>query len=311
MGAGETRAVIDVGTNSVKVLIGAVDGRTVTPLHEESNQTRLGQGFYETHILQPSPIDSTARAVAEYAELARHFGASHLKVIGTSAARDAVNAADLSRAIEAASGLPLVIISGEQEADWAFQGVATHPAFSETDLLVLDVGGGSSEFVLGNRGVRTLGKSFPLGTVRLIERAKLFDPPSDEQRLSCEREVRRILQTQVHPELEAALQQFMQPPVFVGTGGTSSILARIELKLNGYDRDRMENLSISRDRLTTLKERLWSLPLTQPQEVPGIPANRADVILTGIVIYEQVMHTLGLETLKISTRGLRFAALMS
>ena len=74
MGAGETRAVIDVGTNSVKVLIGAVDGGTVTPLHEESNQTRLGQGFYETHILQPSPIDSTARAVAEYAELARHFG---------------------------------------------------------------------------------------------------------------------------------------------------------------------------------------------------------------------------------------------
>ena len=99
--------------------------------------------------------------------------------------------------------------------------------------------------------------------------------------------------------------------MFVGTGGTSSILARIELKLNGYDRDRMENLSISRHRLTTLKERLWSLPLTQRQEVPGIPANRADVILTGIVICEQVMHTLGFETLKISTRGLRFAALMS
>ena len=203
-----------------------------------------------------------------------------------------------------------MIISGEQEADWAFQGVATHPVFAGANLLVLDVGGGSSEFVLGSRGTRHLGKSFPLGTVRLLERAKLSDPPTEEQRESCEREVRRLLETLVRPELEGELQRLQPSLEFVGTGGTTSILARIELRLDGYDRERMEQLSFSLEGLTALKDRLWSLPLEDRKNIPGIPANRADVILTGVVIYEQVMHALGLRRLRISTRGLRFAALM-
>src|SRR4029077_14089315 len=109
------RAVIDVGTNSVKLLVADVSGREVQPVWEESKQTRLGRGFYETHRLQPDAIDATGKAVAQFSETAGKHQASAVRVIATSAARDAVNSADLSSAIEKASALKMEIISGEQE----------------------------------------------------------------------------------------------------------------------------------------------------------------------------------------------------
>jgi hypothetical protein len=119
------RAVIDVGTNSIKLLVADVRGREVTPIHEDSKQTRLGKGFYETHRLQPETIARTAEAVWEFAATARENNSQSIRVIATSAARDAMNPTDLTLAIERASGLKTEIISGAREADWAFQGVAT------------------------------------------------------------------------------------------------------------------------------------------------------------------------------------------
>ena len=143
------RAVIDIGTNSVKLLVAEVAGATVTPLLEQSEQTRLGRGFYETHRLQPEAIRQTAQAVAEFAGRAGKFSPVSTRVIATSAARDALNAAELIAAIKASAGLPVEIISGEQEADWAFLGVTSDPALAGQPLLILDVGGGSTEFILG------------------------------------------------------------------------------------------------------------------------------------------------------------------
>ena len=121
------RAVIDVGTNSVKLLVADVAGREVSPLREESKQTRLGRGFFETHRLQPEPLGRTALAVARFADQARSMKAESIRVIATSAAREASNAGELIAAIGSASGLAVEIISGEQEADWAFAGVLTDP----------------------------------------------------------------------------------------------------------------------------------------------------------------------------------------
>src|SRR3982751_5465170 len=134
----QRRAVIDVGTNSVKVLVADVSGTEVQPVLERSRQTRLGKGFYETHHLQPGPIAETAAAVAEFARVSREQGADPVRIFATSAARDAVNAAALTLAITAASTLPVKIISGEQEADWAFRGVTTNPGFAEGALLLID-----------------------------------------------------------------------------------------------------------------------------------------------------------------------------
>ena len=126
------RAIIDVGTNSVKLLVADVTGRQVAPVHEESRQTRLGRGFYETRRLQPEPIARTAEAVWEFAEIAGDHGAAPVRVIATSAAREAVNPKDLTDCIFRACGLKTEIISGAREAEWAFQGVATDPELART-----------------------------------------------------------------------------------------------------------------------------------------------------------------------------------
>ncbi|MGA2853402.1 MAG: hypothetical protein ABSE90_04655, partial [Verrucomicrobiota bacterium] len=157
------RAVIDVGTNSIKLLVADVRGRDVQPVHEESRQTRLGKGFYETHRLQPEAVACTAEAVREFARTAREKNADSIRVFATSAARDAMNPADLTDAILRASGLKTEIISGAREAEWAFRGVTTDPELARHPLLLLDVGGGSTEFIVGG-GKKHFAQSFPLGT---------------------------------------------------------------------------------------------------------------------------------------------------
>jgi exopolyphosphatase / guanosine-5'-triphosphate,3'-diphosphate pyrophosphatase len=308
--AGEVRAVIDVGTNSVKLLVADVDGKTVRPLHESSHQTRLGQGFYDTHVLQTSAIEQTAKAVAEFASEARNWTPRILKVIATSAARDAQNKEELLDALEKAAGVSVEIISGSQEADWAFKGATSDPKIGEGPLLVVDVGGGSSEFILGNRGERAFAESIPIGSVRLLEKIRVSDPPKVQERRRCKEEVRNVIEERLKPDLEPEMRKLPGGLQLVATGGTSTILARIKLKLRSFNREMIEGTVVSREEMSAEVNRLWSLPLDQRKQLIGLPPNRADVILTGAIIFQEVMAAFDLKELKVSTRGLRFAALM-
>jgi Exopolyphosphatase len=310
------RAVIDVGTNSVKLLVADVDGHDVHPLIEESKQTRLGKGFYEPHRLLPEPIDATAQAVAKFATTAREQDASSIRVVATSAARDAVNPEDLIRAIREASGLKVEIISGEQEAEWAFQGVTTDPRLATAPILLLDAGGGSTEFILGQGEQKHFRASFPLGTVRLMETLPHGDPPKRAELAKCRKWLGEFMDREIKPTLDPALKREKRDSgsggkvMMVGTGGTVSILSRMEQKLDSYDREKIEGAVISLNRLVEHVELLWSLPLEQRKEIPGLPKRRADVILTGVLIYEAIMKSFGFTELHVSTRGLRFAAVM-
>ena len=309
------RAVIDIGTNSVKLLVAEISGHDVRPLHEDSKQTRLGKGFYETQHLQPESIAKTAKAVARFAEIAREHQADSIRVIATSAARDSKNPDELLGAIHEASGLKVEIISGDQEADWAFQGVTTDPQFARQHLLLLDVGGGSTEFILGQGEQKHFRQSFPLGTVRLLEKFPVSDPPTADEFKVCRESLKRFLNEQVKPQLEPAMtrEAKLRPAgkiELVGTGGTTSILARMEAKMDDYDRDRIEATRLPLARVRWQREHLWSLPLDTRKEIVGLPPKRADVILTGVAIYEAVMEAFGFTELRVSTRGLRFAAVM-
>jgi exopolyphosphatase / guanosine-5'-triphosphate,3'-diphosphate pyrophosphatase len=307
---GEIRAVIDVGTNSVKLLVADVEGKVVRPLHEGSHQTRLGQGFYESHQLQPGAIDLTAKAVADFVHEAQAWSPSSVKIIGTSAARDAINKEQLLNAIESASGTRVTIISGETEADWAYKGVTSDPQLASGNLLVMDVGGGSTEFILGSGGQRLFAESFSIGSVRLLEQLQISDPPSAEERLHCEGHIRDTLERQVKPRLEPKLRGVSSPVQLVGTGGTSTILARVELRLRSFSREMIEGTFLSREKVKNEMMRLWSVSLEQRKQIIGLPPNRADVILPGVAIFAQVMELFDLPTVRVSTRGLRFAALM-
>lgn len=304
------RAVIDVGTNSVKLLVADVQGSGVVPIFEESWQTRLGKNFYDTHRLQPDAIAETARAVAEFATLAREKHSTAILVFATSAARDAINQNDLVTAIAEASQLNLEIISGEQEAEWAFQGATNGSDLGKTPLLLLDVGGGSSEFIVGHGGHKSFASSFPLGTVRLLETFPHKDPPTPDDFFQCRDLVRTCLEQKVRPTLEPVLQREKEAGniQLAGTGGTATILARMELKSDRFDRDQIEGVRIGLEKIHSWMEMLWSLPLVRRREIPGLPKSRADVILTGILIYAAVMDTFGFNELRVSTRGIRFAA---
>ncbi len=310
------RAVIDVGTNSVKLLVADVSGREIQPVCEESKQTRLGQGFYETHRLLPEAIVNTANAVATFVEHARSLSSAHIRIIATSAARDAVNAEELSTAIELGCGIRLEIISGEREADWAFQGVTTDVSLARVPLLLLDIGGGSTEFILGEGAEKHFSHSFRLGTVRLLETIPHSDPPAADELADTRRWVREFIEDKIRPAIGPALEHESQRHPereaipLVGTGGTTTILARMEAALETYDRAVIESTRLSLPRVKWHTENLWSLPLTKRQEIVGLPKKRADVILPGAVIIESVMEAFGFEELRVSTRGLRFAAVM-
>jgi len=304
------RAVIDVGTNSIKLLVADVRGRDVRPVHEESRQTRLGRGFYQTHRLQPETIAHTAEAVWEFAEIARERNADSIRVIATSAARDAVNPMDLTGSIFRASGLKTEIISGAREAEWAFRGVTTDLELARQSLLLLDVGGGSTEFILGHGEEKSFAHSFPLGTVRLMEKFPHSDPPKKSEFNACLEWLKNFLHHEIRPQVGPALKNETGEIRLVGTGGTTSILARIENQLDRFDREKIERTVLDFDQVVAHRKKLWRLPLEERKEIPGLPKLRADVILTGVLIYEMVMEEFGFKQLRVSTRGLRFAAVM-
>jgi exopolyphosphatase/guanosine-5'-triphosphate,3'-diphosphate pyrophosphatase len=305
------RAVIDVGTNSVKLLVADVAGRSVAPLLEKSHQTRLGARFYETHLLHRDAIDRTAETVAQFAEEAARWKPESIRVIATSAARDARNQNELQSAIQQASGLAVEIISGEQEADWVFAGVTSDPALAAHPLLILDVGGGSTEFILGDGSAQIFRRSFPLGTVRLLERVRPSDPPRESEWSACYSQLNQFLKLEIRPHLEEPPKQCASRDLqLVTTGGTSSILAAMQLQLTAFDRARIEALRLTKEDVWSRQRHLWSLTLADRKSLIGLPPNRADVILMGVAILASVMEEFSFDEMRVSTRGLRFAAIM-
>lgn len=314
--APERRAVIDVGTNSVKLLVADVSGARVTPVLEDARQTRLGRGFYETHRLRPDAIVQTARAVRAFARQAKRLGANRLRLVATSAARDARNAATLLSALERACGVRPEILSGEQEAEWAFRGAMTDPRLAREPVLVLDVGGGSTEFILGQGEAIHFQRSYPLGAVRLMEQMPHSDPPRPEELAACRAWLRRFLRERVRPELQTALSRERRRHPrhhavrLVGVGGTATVLARLERGVDDYARDVLEGTRLSAKGVRQWAERLWRVSLAERRRIRGMPPERADVLLTGVLIYEAVMEAFGFRELRVSTRGLRFAAVL-
>jgi exopolyphosphatase/guanosine-5'-triphosphate,3'-diphosphate pyrophosphatase len=303
-----TRGVIDVGTNSVKLLVAEVSGTEVDPLFEGSEQTRLGAGFYETHCLLPEAIQKTAEAVRAFVENANRFNPKSLGIIATSAARDAINQDELSAAIKNISGFPLTVISGDREADWAFAGVASDPDLNQGKLLVMDIGGGSTEFIVGADGHRQAGRSFQIGSVRLLEKFSPGDPPTDAQRESCLAWLREFFSKEIRPFIQEHCCE--SSTKLVSTGGTASILGRMKWKLASYDREKIEGTILTAEELAAETQRLWNLPLEARRKLPGLPSSRADVIIMGAAILEAAVEALGFPEARVSSRGLRYGALL-
>ncbi|MFM1943223.1 MAG: hypothetical protein RI897_2205 [Verrucomicrobiota bacterium] len=306
------RAVIDIGTNSIKVLGAEVgEGGLVEPLWEGSEQTRLGAGLYESGRLGDAAMKRTAEAVRLMVEAARSRGAGAVMAVATSAAREASNRVEFLTLVREVAGVEVRVLSGEEEAEWTYRGAVSGMGMAAGLVVVVDVGGGSTEVVVGRDGEVLYRCSRPLGTVRCLERLGVGEHPTLQQREECLRWVGEELDRGVIPGVEAVLGGGFRGGRLsvVGASGTATILARLERGVDSYERDKLEGTYISRAGLAGWCERLWGLGLGERRLVRGMPPDRADVMVTGVAIYLKVVEALGGEGLGISLRGLRYGAM--
>ena len=300
------RAIIDVGSNSVKLLIADVTDDVVTPIFHKGKQTRLGRGVFETGRLAPEAIVDTVRAAADFGAKAYEAGATSVRVLATSAAREAANASELAEAIEG-FGLELEIIDGQTEAALVLRGVRSLPDLAEGPLAIIDVGGGSTEILVAEGTMLRLQHSFALGTVRWLEAFPVSDTPTDVERAKFAQALDEFLDEQVTPKLGG----LPLPSTLIGAGGTPVFLARIFLGRDDLSADEVEAVRLSLPEVQSLAQRLWKMPLFERRELAGLSANRADVILFGAAIYEAVMMRCGFSKLRPTLRGVRYGALLS
>ena len=282
--------VVDLGTNSTRLLVADVDGGHVEELERRTEITRLGEGVDERRKLLPLPVARVRNALSDYRRELEQLGAERVLAVGTSAIRDAENGEAFLGEIEWSYGFATRLLSGDEEAELTRRGVANGRAVGD-DTLVLDVGGGSTELITAAE--RT---SVDVGSVRLTERHLRSDPPAPEELEAAARTVWAEL-----PPLDARDA--------IGVAGTVTTLAALEL--GGYDRERVHGHRLSREAVGALLTRLASLPLAERRELSGLEPDRAPVIVGGALVVREVLDRYGLDGLEASERDLLHGAALA
>jgi len=292
-GVAAARAAIDIGTNSVRLLITDAQGRELVRL---MRMTRLGQGVDVTGSLADDAIARTVSVLAEYGALVRQHGVSGLRVVATSAARDAKNGSLFFDAARSALGVRPELLSGDAEARLSFEGATSELPQTDGPFLVIDLGGGSTEFVLGTARPEAA-LSLQMGCVRMSERHLHSDPPTPEELTACENDVRSALE----PVRRAIAVETAR--TVVGLAGTVTALSAMELGLTHYDATRTHHSRLRADRISALTARLGRAPLVERRRLLVEPA-RAEVIVGGAIVLSTIMNVLALSELVVSERDI-------
>ena len=275
-------AAIDCGTNSTRLLVADADGGELIRL---MRITRLGQGVDRENTLAPEAIARTVEVLREFRRSMDEFGVGRVRMVATSAVRDAENGADFIEAAGAAVGTAPEVLTGLDEGKLAYRGASADLSPFEGDTLVVDIGGGSTEITLGRAG-SVSSVSLQLGCVRLTERFLTSDPPTSDE----------VVATRIAIADALTLGEQRMPELLgldarrrlVGLAGTVSTLASLKLKLAEYDADRLHHATISLHEVVGLCESLASLSAAERRGLVGMVPGRADVILGGALVLEVV-----------------------
>jgi exopolyphosphatase/guanosine-5'-triphosphate,3'-diphosphate pyrophosphatase len=275
-------AAIDCGTNSTRLLVADANGRELIRL---MRITRLGQGVDRENRLAPEAIDRTVEVLREFRRSMDTFGVDRLRMVATSAVRDAENGAVFTEAARAAVGVVPEVLSGLEEGKLAYRGASADLRPFEGDTLVVDIGGGSTEITLGRAG-SVSSVSLQLGCVRLTERYLTSDPPTPDEVVATRIAIADALTggEQRMPELLALAARRR----LVGLAGTVSTLASLKLQIAEYDVDRLHHATITLPEVVELCATLASLSAAQRSGLVGMVPGRADVILGGALVLEVV-----------------------
>lgn len=283
-------AAVDCGTNSIRLLVSDLTPDGPREVDRRLRITRLGQGVDAAGVFHPDALARTFAACDEYADVLADLGVERVRFAATSAARDAGNRQAFYDGVQARLGVLPEVIPGEEEARLSFDGaLASARSAGEVRLpaLVMDVGGGSTELVLGRATGDASGVSLDMGSVRVRERFLHSDPPTAAEIAAAVVFIDGLLDA-AGVDLGAARTWF-------GVGGTATSLAAISLGLDDYDRARVHGARISRDELAGLARRLLATPVARVLEIPTMVPGRADVICAGTLIVWRISERVGVD----------------
>jgi exopolyphosphatase/guanosine-5'-triphosphate,3'-diphosphate pyrophosphatase len=292
-------AAIDVGSNTLRLLIGDVQGDNLVRVHTARAVTRLAQGIRKSGVLRQENMRSSVAALKDFSRAIADYGTKELKAVGTSALRDADNRREFLDMVRGETGIEIEIISGVREAELTVKGIAAEAAGPDA-MLIIDIGGGSTEWICSDLHGTPFCGSLPVGVVNLSEELITTDPPSPADIASVGREIDEHLR----PLKEELIARGLAPKKFIGTGGTVTTLAAMDLGLGEYDPDRVDMHAISRGSLARMEERLVSLPLERRRDIRGLDPGRADLIIPGILLTIRLMDFFSFPAVTVSDHGL-------
>jgi exopolyphosphatase/guanosine-5'-triphosphate,3'-diphosphate pyrophosphatase len=293
------RAVIDIGSNSVLLLVGArrADG-SLEIVRDEATVTRVSEGAAARGTLTPAAIERTLAVLRRYRELAERDGVTQVEAVATEGLRMAQNAREFLEPAAALLGREVRLISGDEEARLSYRSVALeHPDIDP--LRVIDIGGASTELVIGHGLAVEQAVSHRIGSVRLSEQLGDGHPPSAGALAAMHETARQTFAT----------QPLAPHPFLYGLAGTVTTAAAVVLELERYDRSRVDGTTLSRATVADLRSRLAALTLDQLRAIPLIGHGRADVVVAGVTILLAALEHCGADTLIVRDRGLRYALL--
>jgi exopolyphosphatase/guanosine-5'-triphosphate,3'-diphosphate pyrophosphatase len=292
-------AALDVGTNTVLMLVveSTPDGQ-LRKLAELSRITRLGKGVDANGNLDPAAALKTLDTIGEFVDQARALGAEKILTAATSALRDAADGAELIARVKARAGIDLDVISGETEAHLAYlASIKGLQLDLSSKLLIVDIGGGSTELIRAQPGGEIDLISLQIGSVRLTERLVHRDPPHAREAAE--------LRIAIDQALTSVRWNFA-PDAMVGIAGTVTTVCAVALCLEQYDSSRVHGYQLARDEVLSVLTQLASVPLEQRKQIPGVEPARADVIFAGAAILERVMEHFKMDRVIVSDQGVRW-----
>ncbi len=291
-------AVVDIGTNSTRLLIADVAGGQLLSERDRATEiTRLGEGVDGAGRLSPAAIARVRATCARYRDHIDRLRADRVVAVLTSAVRDAVNGAELRDELRRRFGFDAQTISGEREAHLTYRG-ATSRRRSKRPVLVLDIGGGSTELVVGSGDEVEFHVSTQIGSVRFTERYLAHDPPSSEALATCRAAVREGLETAVPASVRS------RPAEGIAVAGTPTSFAAIDLSLEPYDRNLVHGHLLTREACERILGQLAALPLAARRELRGLHPGRAPTIVAGGMILAETISLFGFDRIEVSESDL-------
>ncbi len=298
-------AGIDIGTLTCRLLIADLPSHgPLKELRSERRILRLGEGVDQSKRLSAAAMDRVIHCLKEWRQVIDSYRVDACAAVATSAVRDAGNRSEFLERVKREVGFDVEIITGEVEAERTLLGIRSGLPHGVTDILALDIGGGSTEFILDRPEQKPLVRSIDIGVVRLCERILCHDPPTDE-------EIRRAREW-VARETKIAVADMgnYQTATFIGTAGTITSLAAMAQKLPAYESVRIHNYVLNLGAIHALEVELLSRKKTNRVGLPGLEKGREEVIAAGAIIIRTVMETLGMSSVLVSDLGLREGVLI-